>query len=127
MDLPLATTLDQIRDLQAIKDAQLREFARVEMFHEWAAPRRESNIEIRKSNLKNAEALKRIPREAKKAKDMYAKIFQEMEADMSEGAREIVRRTTVQRKFTNDEGTEVAFEMTYLTSKLRRDGTLFGS
>ena len=83
------------------------------MFHEWAVPRREMNIEIRKRNLKNAEALKRIPREAKKAKDMYAKIFQDMESDMSEAAREIVRRTVVQRPTSDDKGVKIAVDMTY--------------
>ena len=114
-------TIEQIRDLQDIRDDHLREFARVEMFHEWATPRREMNIEIRKRNLKNAEALKRIPREAKKAKDMYAKIFQEMEADMSEGAREIVRRTVVQRSITDDEGVEASIDMTYEQARERWD------
>ena len=38
---------------------------------------------------------------------MYAKSFQEMEVDMSEGAREIVRRPIVQRKATYDEGDDL--------------------
>ena len=40
---------------------------------------------------------------------------------MSEGAREIVRRTVVQRSITDDEGVEASIDMTYEQARERWD------
>ena len=110
-------TLEQIEQLRAIADPLIREHQRVTLYQQWAEPRRKENIEIRKRNLQNSEKLKRIPREAQKAKDLYAKVFQEMEADMTEAAREIVRQTVVMRT-TRTEGTvEIRAKVTYEDAK----------
>ena len=92
-------TEEQITELAAIpaRDAIRRENRKAELYRDWVAPRKARNIEIRSANLQNGESLKRIPRLSQKFKDMYAKIFQEMEADMNEAARDIIRRTVVTR------------------------------
>ena len=90
---------EQIAELAAIpaREAVRRDNRKAELYRAWVAPRKARNIEIRSANLQNAESLKRIPRLSQKFKDMNAKIFQEMEADMNEAARDIIRRTVVTR------------------------------
>ncbi len=89
----------QIAELAAIpaRDAIRRENRKAELYQAWAAPRKAQNIQIRAANLQNAESLKRIPRLTQRFRDMYAKIFQDMEADMNEAARDTIRRTVVTR------------------------------
>ena len=110
-------TLVQIDQLRQIEDPLVREHQRVTWYQEWATPRREQNIEIRKRNLQNSEKLKRIPREAQKARDLYAKVFQEMEADMTESAREIVRQTVVTRTTHSEDRVELRVNITYEDAK----------
>ena len=89
----------QMAEIMAIpaREAIRRENRKAELFQAWVAPRKAQNSLIKASNYQNAESLKRIPHLAQKNRDMYAKIFQEMEADMNEAARDIIRRTAVTR------------------------------
>ena len=90
---------EQLVELSSIpaREALRRDNRKAQLYQAWAAPRKAQNIQTRASNLQNSESLKRIPRLAQKFKDMNAKIFQEMEADMNEAARDTIRRTIIVR------------------------------
>ena len=110
-------TLAQIEELRTIDDPLLREHQRVTLYHAWAEPRHAENIKIKERNIHNSEMLKRVPAEAQKAKDLYAKVFQEMEADMTEAAREIVRQTVITRTTHSEGAVELRTKVTYEDAK----------